>query len=277
MGQSALWPGGAGCGRGGGRGGSGSDKASSVDLSNVSYRLFKGGDLLLTEASGSASQVGRSAVWRDEFPVCCFQNTVIRFRPHAVAPEFAHAIFRHYAIEGLFACASRGVGIRHLGGQRFAQLSFPVPPLEEQPRIAEEVQRRTIALKGAESALPSALKHVGDQEREIFAAAVVGHLAEREAAIADREHRTFETASQLVERVQSPALSSHHLRSVLDHIVYQLVIAKTKQPPPFNSSFPIVGKRRMVKKQWRSASGRIRNPNPRAMTAIQRGGFLASG
>src|SRR5438477_10778350 len=28
----------------------------------------------------------------------------------------------------------------------------------------------------------------------------------------------------------------HHLRSVLDHLVYQLVIAKTKQPPTFNSA-----------------------------------------
>ena len=42
----------------------------------------------------------------------------------------------------------------------------------------------------------------------------------------------------------------HHLRSVLDHLVYQLVIAHTKKPPCFNSAFPIVGKGRMKKKVW---------------------------
>jgi hypothetical protein len=42
----------------------------------------------------------------------------------------------------------------------------------------------------------------------------------------------------------------HHLRSVLDHLVYQLVLANTKQPPTFNSAFPIIGRGRMRKKAW---------------------------
>src|SRR5688572_14957705 len=33
----------------------------------------------------------------------------------------------------------------------------------------------------------------------------------------------------------------YQLRSALDHLVYQLVISETKQPPTFNSAFPIVG------------------------------------
>jgi type I restriction enzyme S subunit len=42
---------------------------------------LRNGDVLLTEASGSASQVGRAAIWRQEVQGACFQNTVIRFRP----------------------------------------------------------------------------------------------------------------------------------------------------------------------------------------------------
>src|SRR4051794_10230411 len=34
------------------------------------------GDVVLSEASGSPDQVGKSAVWSDEIPDCCFQNTV---------------------------------------------------------------------------------------------------------------------------------------------------------------------------------------------------------
>ncbi|HEU0251016.1 MAG TPA: hypothetical protein VFR48_09870, partial [Solirubrobacteraceae bacterium] len=76
------------------------------------------GDVLLTEASGSASQVGRPAIWREELPLCCFQNTVIRVRPHAVDPEYALLVFRHYLASGVFAEAARGIGIQHLGASR---------------------------------------------------------------------------------------------------------------------------------------------------------------
>jgi restriction endonuclease S subunit len=161
---------------------------------------LRDGDVLLTEASGSASQVGRAAIWRDQVPGTCFQNTVIRFRPHAVLPEFAHAVFRHYAAQGVFAQTSRGVGIQHLGGKRFATLPFPVPPLEEQQRIAEETDRRTLALREAEAALRSALGRVGEQDREILAAAVTGRLAEQEAVVATREGRTFKPAIEVVHR-----------------------------------------------------------------------------
>ncbi|WP_398467092.1 hypothetical protein [Tardiphaga sp.] len=56
------------------------------------------GDVLLTEASGSASQVGRSAIWRGEVQPCCYQNTVIRFRPHLTTPEYALIVFRQMAV-----------------------------------------------------------------------------------------------------------------------------------------------------------------------------------
>lgn len=39
------------------------------------------GDIVLSEASGSPEQVGKPAQWNGELPLCCFQNTVLRFRP----------------------------------------------------------------------------------------------------------------------------------------------------------------------------------------------------
>jgi type I restriction enzyme S subunit len=69
------------------------------------------GDVLLTEASGSAAQVGRAALWRGEIEDCCYQNTVIRFRPHVALPEYAMVVFQHFIASGIFARAARGVGI----------------------------------------------------------------------------------------------------------------------------------------------------------------------
>ena len=90
---------------------------------------LQNGDVLLTEASGSASQVGRAAIWRGDVEPCCYQNTVIRFRPRLSIPGYALIVFRHYAAAGVFGRIARGVGIQHLGASRFANLTFPLPPL----------------------------------------------------------------------------------------------------------------------------------------------------
>ena len=143
------------------------------------------GDVLLTEASGSASQVGRPAIWREELPLCCFQNTVIRVRPHVVDPEYALLVFRHYMASGVFAEAARGIGIQHLGGSRLEQLPFPLPPLAEQHRIVAEATRRTGELHAAADSLETALARTHEQDSEVLSAAVAGRISAADSAPSD--------------------------------------------------------------------------------------------
>jgi len=147
------------------------------------------GDIVLAEGSGSASQVGRAAIWRGEIPDCCYQNTVLRFRPYAVQSEYALIVFRHKAVSGAFERTARGVGIQHLGASRFSPLPFPLPPLNEQRRIAAEFEERRARLREAEESLRSALRRTEEQNHEILAAAVAGDLVEAETALARREKR----------------------------------------------------------------------------------------
>ena len=105
-----------------------------TDAEMAVYRLSKG-DLLLNEASGSAREVGKPALWRDEINDCAFQNTLIRVRPRGIDPEFLLHYFRHVAGVGKFAEAARGVGINHLGREALASWLTPVPPPSEQRRI----------------------------------------------------------------------------------------------------------------------------------------------
>lgn len=145
------------------------------------------GDVLLTEASGSASQVGRSAIWRGEVQPCCYQNTVIRFRPHLTTPEYALIVFRQMAVSGAFAQAARGVGIQHLGASQFAELDFPLPPLKEQARIVAIADQRLTEIREAETQLQSALRLLDEQLREVLAAAVAGELvAQRDEELSER-------------------------------------------------------------------------------------------
>jgi type I restriction enzyme S subunit len=149
-----------------------------MDFTPSERALFglRTGDLVLTEASGSAAHVGRAAVWRGEIPGCCFQNTVIRFRPHAIDSQFALTWFEHASLSGIFGRLARGVGILHLGASRLASLQVELPPLPEQIRIAAEVDRRRAEIRQAQAALREAQEKVLEQKREILAQAVTGEL-----------------------------------------------------------------------------------------------------
>jgi type I restriction enzyme S subunit len=157
-----------------------------LDLSDVFKMNFepqerqiyglRNNDILLVEGSGSAQHVGKSAIWRDEIEECCFQNTVIRFRAHAVDARYALIVFRHYVASGVFAQTARGIGILHLGAARFANLSFPLPPSEDQINIVAVVDERTSEIRETREALESALTRIAEQEKEILSQMANGTL-----------------------------------------------------------------------------------------------------
>lgn len=189
-------------------------KPAGIDLTDVltmdftpSERVIFGlrlGDILLTEASGSPSQVGRAALWRGELAECCYQNTIIRFRPHVVTPEYALTVFRHYVASGTFARLARGVGIQHLGASRFAGLAFPLPPLNEQARIAKAVGERLGEIRDAELHLRNALDHLDAQRKEILAAAVHGELTASLRGAGESAEEAANTRKKLIPRVSGP-------------------------------------------------------------------------
>ncbi len=115
---------------------------NEMNFDAVEYETFrlKFGDLLLNEGQ-STKLVGRPAIYRDELPGACFQNTLVRFRPYPqVNGEFALVVFRAYMHSGRFQKeAQQTTNIAHLSAGRFARMEFPLPPLPEQIRIVERV------------------------------------------------------------------------------------------------------------------------------------------
>ncbi|MDF2917802.1 MAG: restriction modification system specificity domain protein [Microbacterium sp.] len=95
------------------------------------------GDILLNEGQ-STELVGRPAIWRNEIPGCCFQNTLVRFRANRdVQPEYALSVFLHWFWTGaLQRISSKTSNIAHLGAARFARMPFPHAGAHEMDRIA---------------------------------------------------------------------------------------------------------------------------------------------
>ena len=102
------------------------------------------GDILLNEGQ-SFDLVGRSAIYRGDVPGLCCQKTLIRFRcGDALLPEFAQAYFQHRLYTGQFAAMCvQTTSMAHLTAVRFSAMLMPVPPLDEQARIADLVKATT--------------------------------------------------------------------------------------------------------------------------------------
>lgn len=137
---------------------------------------LQSGDIVLSEASGSPSQVGKPAIWRNELPLCCFQNTVLRLRSVLVEEKYLLLTFQHFYANGVFAKVAGGVGINHLGAEKFSVLPVGLPPLTEQARIIAEVERRLSVIEGLNATVEANLKRAARLRQSVLQKAFSGRL-----------------------------------------------------------------------------------------------------
>ncbi len=205
---------------------------SGIDVTDVLEMEFspaererfalRDGDIVLSEASGSPSQVGKPAVWRNELPLCCFQNTVLRLRPEVVGSKYVLVAFQHFYANSVFAKVAGGVGINHLGAEKFSAIPFPLPPLTEQKRIVAEVERRLSVVEELDGVVSANLQRATRLRQSILQKAFAGeHVAPMPAV----------QISDIIpplkpEHVHQP--NSHFARALLSaEIVHRLHIEPT--------------------------------------------------
>jgi type I restriction enzyme S subunit len=152
------------------------------------YELHEG-DVLVAEASGSADEVGKPALWRGEIAGCCFQNTLVRVRSLAPLPEYLRYFLLAEARSGRIGQASPGVGIHHIGSARLAAWPLPLAPLPEQRRIVAAIDEHLTRIEAIERLIqdlvgPFQRGHgrVGALSRTILARAFRGDLVPQDAS-----------------------------------------------------------------------------------------------
>jgi type I restriction enzyme S subunit len=158
----------------------------------VTYEL-RAGDVLLSEASGSASEVGKPVIWQGEVEGCCFQNTLIRVRSREPLPEYLRLVFLRAALMGEFAQAAPGVGIHHLGSTRLAEWPIPLCAPGELVALVANVDRQFSLVDSVQARLVAMGHRAESLRRAIFARAFRGELVP--------QNPDDEAASVLLERI----------------------------------------------------------------------------
>jgi type I restriction enzyme, S subunit len=158
------------------------------------YRL-EPGDILLNEGQ-SRELVGRSAIYRGEIPGSCFTNTLIRFRPDApIESDYPQIVFLGYLKTGRFQqLAALTVNIAHLGASRFANMAFPLPPLEEQAEIVRRARGAFNQITRLEERLHANFADLDQLDQSILAKAFRGELVPQDPS--------DEPASSLLARIR---------------------------------------------------------------------------
>jgi type I restriction enzyme S subunit len=82
-----------------------------------------------------------------------------------------------------------------------ATILLPVPPLKEQLRIADEIEKQFTRLDAAVTALKRVQANLKRYRAAVLKAACEGRLVPTEAELARREGRSYEPASELLKRI----------------------------------------------------------------------------
>ena len=151
-------------------------KEMSFDPSDFSRFKLQDGDVLINEGSGSATEVGKPAIWKSQIANCCFQNTLLRVRPKHCTSEYLYYFFLFCARTGIFASKTRGINIHHLGKNGLSTVVVPVPPIDEQNEIVRTLDRVFKVIEKLQCEYEAARRLLGSIEESILRQAIEGNL-----------------------------------------------------------------------------------------------------
>ena len=117
---------------------------------NRASLLLQKDDLLICEGG----DIGRTAIWNDELKECYFQNHIHRLR--AKDKNITSSLFYMYWMDAgirifkVYGTFGNRTTIPNLSGKRLLQFPVPLPPLEEQKKIAGILQKIDERIKNYE-------------------------------------------------------------------------------------------------------------------------------
>jgi len=142
------------------------------------YEL-RAGDVLVTEASGSAESIGATARWNDELAGCvCFQNHVVRLRPrdYSTEPAYLYWWARASYAGGAMRVWATGANILNLGSESLSAMPVPLRMIAEQHEVIDRCEADDERHVSLQRELVIGSQRLSELKRALVSAAVSGEF-----------------------------------------------------------------------------------------------------
>lgn len=113
-----------------------------LDEHELASWSLKKGDLLIVEGNGSADEIGRCAIWEHLIEDCVYQNHLIRVRTYADGCQHFMSYYLNSTsgIKEMQRLAVTTSGLYNLSVGKIRSIIVPVPPLNEQRKIINQLR-----------------------------------------------------------------------------------------------------------------------------------------
>lgn len=137
-------------------------------------------DLLISEGG----DVGRSCLWRNELPVCYFQNSINRVR--SINNNSTHFLYFYMSMikaKGYIDVLCNKATIAHFTAEKVAVVPVTQPPKEEQTAIANFLDQETGKIDALVTEAESAIALLQERRSALISAAVTGKIDVRDVPL----------------------------------------------------------------------------------------------
>ena len=164
------------------------------DYPSLDDFVLEPGDVLFNRTN-SAELVGKTAVYKSFHPKAVFASYLIRVKVFDgyLANFLSFYINSVFGRQYIASVVSQQVGQANVNGTKLKNMSIPFPPLAEQHRIVDEVERRLSVVAEVEAAVNANLARAERLRQAILKRAFEGRLVPQDP--------DDEPASALLERI----------------------------------------------------------------------------
>lgn len=153
-------------------------KDIEVKLNEVDKYLLQEGDVLYTEG-GDRDKLGRGTVWKNEIPRCVHQNHIFKARlnqERALPQYVAYWSMSVYARDYFFKKGKQSVNLASINKTVLSALILPMPSLEEQASIINNIESRLSVCDQIEKTIEQSLQQAEALRQSILKQAFEGRL-----------------------------------------------------------------------------------------------------
>ena len=147
----------------------------SLPLEIAEPYLLRDGDVLFAR---SGATVGKTFIYRESLGPACFAGYLIRAQPkrQLIDPDFLKLRTEANDYWDFITSANIQATIQNVSAERYAALQFPLPPMERQLRLVDQLARIKTATKTVCTKIEASINRLREFRSALITAAVTGQI-----------------------------------------------------------------------------------------------------